>query len=235
MFERYSAAIIANSFGGDVIDALDMNDVTQLMETMGISAPHRLVLKATFTDWKKSPGAAFEALASAKVAHAQHMAPLQLCDVRLQEGLSAPAQPTQCHEKREDRLMSELLKLGCFSTGFPDVHSVARYLRANGFESLEKLRGLPEDGVRDVLQSAGMSLEQAETVTHMLRKKAAALSLSLLSPPDVALIVCSPAAACCDPAPHVRRRCVPRVPCLNAIPPPSSPTASEETSSTRWI
>ena len=63
---------------------LDMNDVTQLMESMGISTHHRLVLKATFTGWKKSPGAAFEALASAKVAHVQHMAPLQLCDVRLQ-------------------------------------------------------------------------------------------------------------------------------------------------------
>ena len=61
-----------------------MNDVTQLMETMGISTQHRLLLKATFTGWKKSPGAAFEALASAKVAHVQHMAPLQLCDVRLQ-------------------------------------------------------------------------------------------------------------------------------------------------------
>ena len=61
-----------------------MNDVTQLMESMGISTHHRLVLKATFTGWKKSPGAAFEALASAKVAHVQHMAPLQLCDVRLQ-------------------------------------------------------------------------------------------------------------------------------------------------------
>ena len=61
-----------------------MNDVTQLMESMGISTHHRLVLKATFTGWKKSPGAAFEALASAKVAHVQHMVPLQLCDVRLQ-------------------------------------------------------------------------------------------------------------------------------------------------------
>ena len=83
-YEGYSAAITRCSFGGDVIDALDMNDVTQLMETMGISTQHRLVLKATFTGWKKSPGAAFEALASAKVAHVQHMAPLQLCDVRLQ-------------------------------------------------------------------------------------------------------------------------------------------------------
>ena len=63
---------------------LDMNDVTQLMESMGISTHHRLVLKATFTGWKKSPGAAFEALASAKVAHVQHTVPLQLCDVRLQ-------------------------------------------------------------------------------------------------------------------------------------------------------
>ncbi len=60
-------------------------------------------------------------------------------------------------------------------------------------------------------------------------------SLSLLSPTDVALIVRAAAAACCDPTPHARRRCVPRAPCLKATPPPSSPTASEETSSTRWI
>ena len=46
---------------------LDINDVTQLMESMGISTPHRLVLKATFAGWKKNPDAAFEALASAKV------------------------------------------------------------------------------------------------------------------------------------------------------------------------
>ena len=70
---------------------LDINDVTQLMESMGISTHHRLVLKATFTGWKKSPGAAFEALASAKVAHVQHMAPLQLCDVRLQAAAAEKA------------------------------------------------------------------------------------------------------------------------------------------------
>jgi len=90
-YEGYSAAITRCSFGGDVIDALDMNDVTQLMETMGISTQHRLLLKATFTGWKKSPGAAFEALASAKVAHVQHMAPLQLCDVRLQAAAAEKA------------------------------------------------------------------------------------------------------------------------------------------------
>jgi hypothetical protein len=90
-YEGYSAAITRCSFGGDVIDALDMNDVTQLMESMGISTHHRLVLKATFTGWKKSPGAAFEALASAKVAHVQHMAPLQLCDVRLQAAAAEKA------------------------------------------------------------------------------------------------------------------------------------------------
>jgi hypothetical protein len=69
-FEGYSAAIVSSSFGGDVIDMLDLNDVTQLMESMGISTHHRLVLKATFATWKKNPGAAFEALASAKVAPA---------------------------------------------------------------------------------------------------------------------------------------------------------------------
>ena len=69
-FEGYSAAIVSNSFGGNVIDMLDMDDVTQLMETMGIATNHKLVLKATFAGWKKNPNAAFEALAAAKVAPA---------------------------------------------------------------------------------------------------------------------------------------------------------------------
>ena len=60
-------------------------------------------------------------------------------------------------------------------------------------------------------------------------------SLSHLSPPDVALIVRSPAATCCDPTPHACRRCVPRAPITKATPPPSRAAASEETSSTRWI
>jgi hypothetical protein len=69
-FEGYSAAIMSNSFGGDVIDMLDMDDVTQLMESMGIATNHKLVLKATFASWKKNPDAAFEALAAAEVAPA---------------------------------------------------------------------------------------------------------------------------------------------------------------------
>ncbi len=69
-FEGYSAAIVSNSVGGDVIDMLDMDDVTQLMETMGIATNHKLVLKATFAGWKKNPDAAFEALAAAKVVPA---------------------------------------------------------------------------------------------------------------------------------------------------------------------
>jgi hypothetical protein len=99
----YSAAITRCSFGGDVIDALDMNDVTQLMESMGISTQHRLLLKATFTGWKKSPGAACEALASAKVAHVQHMAPL-LCDVRLQAAAAQKAleQAAAAKKKQEE-------------------------------------------------------------------------------------------------------------------------------------
>ena len=64
----------------------------------------------------------------------------------------------------------------------------------------------------------------------------ASLSLSLLSPPDVALIVrAAAAAACCDPTPHACRRCAPRAPITKATPPPSRAAASEETSSTRWI
>ena len=66
-FEGYSATIVSNSFGGDVIDMLDMSDVTQLMEDMGIAANHKLVLKATFAGWKKNPENAFQALAAAKV------------------------------------------------------------------------------------------------------------------------------------------------------------------------
>jgi hypothetical protein len=69
-FEGYSAAIVSNSFGGDVIDMLDMDDLTQFMETMGIATNHKLLLKATFAGWKKNPDLAFEALATAKVAPA---------------------------------------------------------------------------------------------------------------------------------------------------------------------
>ena len=72
-FEGYSAAIISNSFGGDVIEMLDMNDVTQLMESMGVATNHKLVLKATFAGWKKNPDAAFLALASAKVERSSNM------------------------------------------------------------------------------------------------------------------------------------------------------------------
>jgi hypothetical protein len=98
-YEVYSAAITRCSFGGDVIDALDINDLTQLMESMGMSTQHKLLLKATFTGWKKSPGAAFEALASAKVAHAEHVAPL-LCDVRLQAVAAEKAQEQAAAAKK---------------------------------------------------------------------------------------------------------------------------------------
>jgi flagellar biosynthesis GTPase FlhF len=87
---------------------LDINDVTQLMESMGISTPHRLVLKATFTGWKKSPGAAFEALASAKVAHVQHTAPLQLCDVRLQAAAADKAlEEAAAAKKKQDEAAAQ--------------------------------------------------------------------------------------------------------------------------------
>ena len=68
-FEGYSSAIISNSLGGNVIDMLDIDDVTQLMQDMGIAANHKLVLKATFAGWKKNPETAFQALAAAKVSH----------------------------------------------------------------------------------------------------------------------------------------------------------------------
>ncbi len=45
---------------------LDINDVAQLMETMGINTQHKLLLKATFAGWKKNPDVAFEALATVK-------------------------------------------------------------------------------------------------------------------------------------------------------------------------
>jgi hypothetical protein len=68
-FEGYSSTIVSNSFGGDVIDMLDMDDVTQFMETMGFATNHKLLLKAIFAGWKKNPEAAFQALAAAKVSH----------------------------------------------------------------------------------------------------------------------------------------------------------------------
>jgi hypothetical protein len=70
-FEGYSAAITRSSFGGNVIDMLDVNDLAQMMESMGFSTHHKLVLKATFTSWKKNPDKAFEALASAKAKKLQ--------------------------------------------------------------------------------------------------------------------------------------------------------------------
>jgi hypothetical protein len=76
-FEGYSSAIIRNGFGGDVIDMLDMNDVTQLMESMGFSTNHKLLLKATIAGWKKNPDAAFQALALAKDTAAKKAAAAQ--------------------------------------------------------------------------------------------------------------------------------------------------------------
>ena len=87
-FEAYSAAIMSSGFGGDVIDMLDIDDVTQLMESMGIATNHKLVLKATFASWKKNPDAAFEALAAAKVARATHVRQLQGV-IRLQAAAAA--------------------------------------------------------------------------------------------------------------------------------------------------
>ncbi len=87
-FEAYSAAIASSSFGGDVIDMLDMDDVTQFMESMGIATNHKLLLKATFASWKKNPDAAFEALAVAKVARATHVRELQGV-IRLQAAAAA--------------------------------------------------------------------------------------------------------------------------------------------------
>jgi hypothetical protein len=60
-FAGYSSAITRFRLGGDVIDGLDVNDLEKLMESMGISTPHTLVLKGLFTSWKKNPKAAFEA------------------------------------------------------------------------------------------------------------------------------------------------------------------------------
>ena len=59
---------MSNSFGGDVIDMLDMEEVAQLIESMGIVTSHKLVFKATFAGWEKNPDAAFEALAVSKVS-----------------------------------------------------------------------------------------------------------------------------------------------------------------------
>jgi hypothetical protein len=44
-----------------------MSDLVQLMDAMGISGAHQVVLKASIASWKKNPDAAFQALAASKV------------------------------------------------------------------------------------------------------------------------------------------------------------------------
>ena len=61
---------MSNGFGGEVIELSDMSDLAHLMDAMGISGAHQVVLKASITSWKKNPDAAFQALAAAKVPRA---------------------------------------------------------------------------------------------------------------------------------------------------------------------
>ena len=51
-----------------------MSDLVQLMDAMGISGAHQVVLKASITSWKRNPDAAFQALAAAKVETAFYCA-----------------------------------------------------------------------------------------------------------------------------------------------------------------
>ena len=66
-FESYTPAIMSNGFGGEVIELSDMSDLAHLMDAMGISGAHQVVIKASITSWKKNPDAAFQLLAAAKV------------------------------------------------------------------------------------------------------------------------------------------------------------------------
>jgi len=93
VFQGYSSAILGNSFGGDIIDVLDTNRITQLMDFMVISTSHRLELKATFASWKMNPDA-FLALASAKVARVKQLAARQ-CDECVQAGQDDAAKKVQ--------------------------------------------------------------------------------------------------------------------------------------------
>jgi hypothetical protein len=107
-YERYSAAIMSNGFDGSVIDMLDMNDVTQLMQSMGISISHGLRLKATFTSWKKHPDAAFEALALAKVTSVSHVDTMQFGNC-LQVAASERAQAKAVAAKKQVHAGSSFL------------------------------------------------------------------------------------------------------------------------------
>jgi len=73
--------------------------------------------------WKKSPGAAFEALASAKVAHVQYMAPLQLCDVRLQAAAAQKAQEEAAAAKKKQEEAAASSSLGRYAA--PGKHVVS--------------------------------------------------------------------------------------------------------------
>jgi hypothetical protein len=84
---------------------LEINDVTQLMETMGFSTQHKLLLKATFAGWKKNPGTAFEALASAKVRRRVHACLLLLRDVREQSAAAKKAQEEAAAAEKKVRTL----------------------------------------------------------------------------------------------------------------------------------
>jgi len=92
---------------------LDINDVTQLMETMGFSTQHKLLLKATFAGWKKNPGTAFEALASAKVRRRVHTCLLLLRDVREQVAAAKKAQEEAAAAQKKVRLLPSQRGLSC--------------------------------------------------------------------------------------------------------------------------
>jgi hypothetical protein len=66
-FESYTAAIISNGFGGEVIELSETSDLVHLMDAIGISGAHQVVIKASIATWKKNPDAAFQHLAAAKV------------------------------------------------------------------------------------------------------------------------------------------------------------------------
>ena len=100
-----------------MIDMLDVNDLAQMMESMGFSTHHKLVLKATFTSWKKNPDKAFEALASAKAkklqqeAAATHKAQEEAAAAKkAQEQAAAAKKAEELHRAQEQRKAEERRK-----------------------------------------------------------------------------------------------------------------------------
>jgi hypothetical protein len=61
----------------------DMSDLVVLMDAMGFSGAHKIVLKTSITTWKKNPDVAMQTLAAVKVPRASVVKSRALLNVEL--------------------------------------------------------------------------------------------------------------------------------------------------------